>query len=49
MKCYQIIEKYYRQIWDKKVGDVKKLIPRLGNKTNYVFHYKDFSCICLQG
>ena len=24
-----------------KVGDVKKLIPNLGNKTNYVLHYKD--------
>ena len=22
-----------------KVGDVKKLIPNLGNKTNYVLHY----------
>ena len=24
-----------------KVGDVKKLIPNLGNKTNYVLHYKN--------
>ena len=24
-----------------KVGDVMKLIPNLGNKTNYVFHYRD--------
>ena len=24
-----------------KVGDVKKLIPNLGNKTNYVVHYRN--------
>ena len=24
-----------------KVGDVKNLIPNLGNKTNYVPHYRD--------
>ena len=24
-----------------KVGDLKKLIPNLGNKTNYVVHYRD--------
>ena len=24
-----------------KVGDVMKLIPNLGNKTNYVLHYKN--------
>ena len=24
-----------------KVGDVKKLIPNLGNKTNYVLHYRN--------
>ena len=24
-----------------KVGDVKKLVPNLGNKTNYVLHYKN--------
>ena len=32
----------YCQIADKyeiKVGDVKKLIQNLGNKTNYVVHY----------
>ena len=34
----------YCRIADKyeiKVGDVKKLIPNLGNKTNYVFHYRN--------
>ena len=25
-----------------KVGDVKKLILNLGNKTNYVVHYRNF-------
>ena len=27
--------------YDIKVGDVKKLIPNLGNKTNYVVHYRN--------
>ena len=35
--------KYCKKIADKwdeiKNGDVKKLIPNLGNKTNYVAHY----------
>ena len=26
---------------DRKVGDVKKLIPNLGNKTKYVVHYRN--------
>ena len=33
-----------KQIADKyriKVGDVKKLISHLGNKTNYVVHHED--------
>ena len=34
--CKKIAEKY-----EIKVGDVKKLIPNLGNKTNYVFHYRN--------
>ena len=32
--CKKIVDKY-----ETKVGDVKKLIPNLGNKTNYVVHY----------
>ena len=35
---------YCRKIADKykiKVGDVKKLIPNLGNKIKYVLHYKN--------
>ena len=36
-----MLSKYCKKIADKyeiKVGDVKKLIPNLGNKTNYVVH-----------
>ena len=38
-----MISKYCKKIADKyktKVGDVKKLIPSLGNKTKYVLHYR---------
>ena len=41
--CKTIADKY-----EIKVGDVKKVIPNLGNKTKYVLHYKNFSCICPQ-
>ena len=34
--CKSIADKY-----DIKVGDVKKLIPNLGNKTKYVVHYRN--------
>ena len=37
-----VLSGYCRKIADKyqiKVGDVKKLIPNLGNKTKYVVHY----------
>ena len=27
--------------YEKKVGDVKKIIPNLGNKTDYVVHYRN--------
>ena len=33
--CKSIADKY-----DIKVGDVKKSIPNLGNKTKYVVHYR---------
>ena len=39
-----ILSNYCKSIADKyeiKVGDVKKLIPNLGNKTNYVLHYRN--------
>ena len=38
------LSKYCKKIADKyeiKVGDVKKLIPNSGNKTNYVVHYRN--------
>ena len=34
--CKKIADKY-----EKKLDDVKKLIPNLGNKTNYVVHYRN--------
>ena len=34
--CKSITDKY-----ERKVGDVKKLIPNLGNKTRYVVHYRN--------
>ena len=41
---YDMLSNYCKKIADKygtKVGDVKKLIPNLGNKTNFVLHYKN--------
>ena len=35
-KCKEIANKY-----EIKVGDVKKLIPNLGNKIRYVLHYRN--------
>ena len=34
--CKNIADEY-----DIKVGNVKKLIPNLGNKTKYVLHYRN--------
>ena len=39
-----MLSKYCKEIadeYDIKVGDVKKLIPNLGNKTKYVLHYRN--------
>ena len=39
-----MLSKYCRKIADRyeiKVGDVKTFIPNLGNKTNYVVHYRN--------
>ena len=39
-----MLSKYCKKIADKhriKVGDIKKLIPNLGNKTKYVLHYRN--------
>ena len=41
---YDMLSDYCKKIADKhgiKVGDVMKLIPNLGNKTNYVLHYRN--------
>ena len=40
MICCQIIIKKLLTSSGTKVGDVKKLILNLGNKTNYMFHYR---------
>ena len=39
-----MLSKYCKKIADKyeiKVGDVKKIIPNLGNKSNYDVHYRN--------
>ena len=41
---YDMLSNYCKKIVDEygiKVGDVKKLIPNLGSKTNYVLHYRN--------
>ena len=41
---YDMLSDYCKKIADDyeiKVGDVKKLIPNVGNKTNYVLHYRN--------
>ena len=41
---YDMLSNYCKKIADEyriKVGDVKKLIPNLGDKTNYVVHYRN--------
>ena len=48
---YDMLSDYCKKIADEyeiKVGDVKNLIPNLGNKTNYAVHHKTFSGTCLQ-
>ena len=42
--CKSIADKY-----DIKVGDVKKLIPNLGNKNKYVVHYRNLQLHLLLG
>ena len=39
--CYQRIVKKIANEYDIKVGNVKKLIPNLNNKTKYVLHYRN--------
>ena len=41
---YDMFSNYCKKITDEyriKVGDVKKLVPNLGDKTNYVVHYRN--------
>ena len=49
MICFQNIVKKIADKYDIKVGDVKKLIPNLGNKTKYVLHYKNLQLCLSQG
>ena len=47
-----ILSKYCKEIADKyeiKVGNVKKLIPNLGNKTKHVVHYKNLQLYLFLG
>ena len=48
---YDMLADYCKKIADTygiKVGDVEKLIPILGDKTNYVLHYRNLqSCLPL--
>ena len=40
-----MLSNYCKKIADEyeiKVGDIKKLIPDLGNKTNYEVYYRNF-------
>ena len=47
-----MLSKYCKKIADKydiKVGDVKKLIPNLRNKTKYVLHYRNLQLYLFLG
>ena len=47
-----MLSKYCKEIADKydiKVGDVKKLIPNLKNKANYVLHWKNLQLYLFLG
>ena len=47
-----MLSKYCKRIadeYDIKVGDVKKLIPNLRNKTKYVLHYKNLQLYLFLG
>ena len=49
---YDMLSYYCKKIADKyriKVEDVKILIPNLGNKTNYVLHYRDLQLYLFLG
>ena len=47
-----MLSKYCKQIGDEyeiKVGDTKKLIPNVGNKTIYVVHYRNLQLYLSSG
>ena len=47
---YDMLSDYCKKIADEyevKAGDVKELMPNLGNKTNYVLHYRNLQLYCL--
>ena len=47
-----MLSKYCKEIadeYDIKIGDVKKLIPNSGNKTKYVFHYRNLQLYLFLG
>ena len=49
---YYMLPDYCKKIADKYgiiVGNVKKLIPNLGDKTNYVVHYRNLQLFLLLG
>ena len=49
---YYMLSDYYQKIADEyeiKVGDVKKVIPNLGNKINNVLHYKSLQLYLFLG
>ena len=39
--CCQILFKKIADKYEIKAGVVKKLVPSLGNKTNYIIHYRN--------
>ena len=46
---FDMLSDYCKKIANKygiKIGNVKKLVPNLGNKTNYVVHYRNLK-LCL--
>ena len=49
MICFQNIVKKIAAKYDIKVGNVKKLIPNLGNKTKHVLHYRNLQLYLFLG
>ena len=47
MTCCQIIVKKIADGYGIKIGDVKKLVPSLGKKTNYILQYRNLQLYLL--